>query len=195
MSWNLICQVGSSGADWIPNLENEFLWRFSMSITRREFIQEFGIALASLVLARCAPKGREPKGTGHEAEVAIARERLRGIWQQFDCCLLHDRSAGQRTTLQPHADDPRQSVRGVVCRDHSPGATGLFCARRACILPVLPAARHLPGRMQGGSPSVLWIPGCRGTVLAQQPRPCGAGALVDAFSGHPVLRPFRQSGV
>lgn len=68
-----------------------------MSYTRREFIKQFGVALASLAMARCAPWTRGTPTAGQTREVvkatqpvpperpvAIARKRLRGIWQQFD---------------------------------------------------------------------------------------------------------------
>jgi len=52
-----------------------------MTPTRREFIKQFGVMLASLVAARCAPSP-VPMPPGGESE--SPRDRLRSYWRQLD---------------------------------------------------------------------------------------------------------------
>ena len=60
-----------------------------MSPTRRQFIKQFGVTLASLIAARCAPAPTPtatptPTPIPPESSTAPLRDQLRGYWLQLD---------------------------------------------------------------------------------------------------------------
>ena len=71
-----------------------------MTSTRREFIKGLGIAIASLVMARCIPFGDE--GDFTEDEGGSPRARLRSCWLQLDWLAQETRAAYERGDQAQH---------------------------------------------------------------------------------------------
>jgi len=87
-----------------------------MRSTRRDFIKSLGIAIASLVMARCIPSGDEGDSAGGEDDSPQAR--LRSCWLQLDWLAQETREAYERG----------DQARGELIADHRAALDDLVAA-------------------------------------------------------------------